>query len=229
MISLGTMIENIYFLVNQQEECALNPFAHVNHSSADPRLRVLVCINGTGIMNSQLRKNVAANMSYTDINDLAAKVSVGSDGVAVIPFDNGSDRILKNKEVGNHFWGLDINRYWRSRVLLAAQEGVAFSFKYGVDIMKEIQMNIQAIRAGHANMFLSPVFRQILANTSGTTIKLYETDGAQDSARGPAVGAGLFASSQEAFKSSGKTSQVTPSSTAIEETRSVYESWLSCL
>jgi xylulokinase len=213
-----------------QEEGVRNPFAHVNHSSADPGLGVLLCINGTGILNPQLRKNVVANMSHTDINDLVAKVSVGSDGViTVIPFGNGSERILENKNVGNHFWQLDFNHYWRSRVLRAAREGVAFSFKDGVEIMKEMRMNIQEIRAGHASMFLSPVFPQTLTTMRGTTIELYDTDGAQGSTRGPAVGAGLFASSQDTFRSSSKTGQVTPSSTAIDATRRAHESWLSCL
>jgi xylulokinase len=168
-------------------------------------------------------------MSYVEINDSAAKVPVGSDGVTVIPFGNGAERILENRNIGSQILGLDFNRHTRSHVLRAAQEGIAFSFKYGVDIMKEMGMNIQVIRAGHANMFLSPVFRQTLANITGATIELYDTDGAQGAARGAAVGAGLFGSFQDAFKSLNKTDQVTPSSSAIDATRSAYESWLACL
>jgi xylulokinase len=215
--------------ITYDNKSRVNPFAHVNHSAAQPRLGVLLCINGTGIQNSWLRKNVAAGTSYVEINDSAAKVAIGSDGVTVIPFGNGSERILENRNIGSQILGLDFNRHTRSHVLRAAQEGIAFSFKYGVDIMKEMGMNIQVIRAGHANMFLSPVFRQTLANITGATIELYDTDGAQGAARGAAVGAGLFASFQDAFKSLNKTDQVTPSSSEVDATRTAYESWLSHL
>ena len=215
--------------ITYDKKSRVNPFAHVNHSAADPRLGVLLCINGTGILNSWLRKNATGGMSYVEINDAAAKVPVGSDGVTVIPFGNGAERILDNKNIGSQILGVDFNRHSRSHVLRAAQEGVAFSFKYGVDIMKEMGLNIRVIRAGHANMFLSPVFRQTLANITGATIELYDTDGAQGAARGAAVGAGLFASFQDAFKSLTKTDQVTPSSAAIDATRSAYKAWLSCL
>jgi xylulokinase len=215
--------------ITYDNKSRVNPFAHVNHSAAQPRLGVLLCINGTGIQNSWLRKNVAAGTSYVEINDSAAKVAIGSDGVTVIPFGNGSERILENRNIGSQILGLDFNRHSRSHVLRAAQEGIAFSFKYGVDIMKEMGMNIQVIRAGHANMFLSPVFRQTLANITGATIELYDTDGAQGAARGAAVGAGLFTSFQDAFNSLNETSQVTPSSSEVDATGTAYESWLSHL
>jgi xylulokinase len=215
--------------ITYDNKSRVNPFAHVNHSAAQPRLGVLLCINGTGIQNSWLRKNAAPGMSYAEINDSAAKVPVGSDGVTVIPFGNGAERILENRNIGSQILGLDFNRHTRSHILRAAQEGIAFSFKYGVDIMKEMGMNIQVIRAGHANMFLSPVFRQTLANITGATIELYDTDGAQGAARGAAVGARLFASFQDAFKSLKKTDQVTPSNSAVDATRTAYESWLSQL
>jgi xylulokinase len=207
----------------------VNPFAHVNHSAAEPRLGVLLCINGTGILNSWLRKNVAAGMAYTDINALASEIPIGSDGVTVIPFGNGSERILENKNIGSQFLGVDFNRHSRAHLLRAAQEGIAFSFKYGVDIMKDMGMNIQVIRAGHANMFLSPVFRQTVANITGATIELYDTDGAQGAARGAAVGAGLFGSFPEAFESLTKIEEVHPSSASREVTNRAYDSWLSCL
>jgi xylulokinase len=215
--------------ITYDNKSRVNPFAHVNHSAAQPRLGVLLCINGTGIQNSWLRRNAASGMSYVEINDSAAKIPIGSDGVTVIPFGNGAERILENKNIGSQILGLDFNRHSRSHVLRAAQEGIAFSFKYGVDIMNEMGMDIQVIRAGHANMFLSPVFRQTLANITGATIELYDTDGAQGAARGAAVGAGLFTSFQDAFKSLNKTDQVTPSSSEVDATRSAYERWLSHL
>jgi len=215
--------------ITYDKKSRVNPFAHVNHSAAEPRLGVLLCINGTGILNSWLRRNVTGGMSYVEINDAAAKVPIGADGVTVIPFGSGAERILENRNIGSQILGIDFNRHSRSHVLRAAQEGVAFSFKYGVDIMKEMGLNIQVIRAGHANMFLSPVFRQTLANITGATIELYDTDGAQGAARGAAVGAGLFASFKDAFRSLTKTDEITPSAAEIDATRSAYEAWLSCL
>ncbi len=207
----------------------VNPFAHVNHSAAQPRLGVLLCINGTGILNSWLRRNVAAGMSYPEINASATDVPVGSDGVIIIPFGNGAERILENKSVGGQVIGLDFNRHTRAHLFRAAQEGIAFSFRYGIDIMREMGMDIRVVRAGRANMFLSPVFRQTLANSAGTTIELYETDGAQGASRGAAVGAGIFSSFSDAFKSLQKIEHVTPSSENVDVTYGAYDAWLSNL
>jgi len=207
----------------------VNPFAHVNHSADQPRLGVLLCINGTGILNSWLRKNVAAGMSYVEMNEAAAGVSAGSDGVSVIPFGNGAERVLENALVGGQVHGLDFNRHSRAHVLRAAQEGIAFAFKYGMDVMKEMGMDIRMIRAGQTNMFLSPIFRDTLANCTGVGIELYETDGAQGAARGAAVGAGLYATFREAFVSLSKTNEVHPAEIAMDTTRNAYERWLSRL
>ncbi|MBI5473827.1 MAG: carbohydrate kinase [Ignavibacteriae bacterium] len=207
----------------------VNPFAHVNHTNDQPRLGVLLCINGTGIQNSWLRKNVAAGMSYVEMNAQAATVPVGSEGVVVIPFGNGAERVLENRNVGGQVFGLDFNRHSRAHILRAAQEGIAFSFRYGVDIMKEMGMNIDVIRAGHTNMFLSPVFRQTVANCTGARIELYDTDGSQGAARGAAVGARLYASFADAFTSLTKVDEVHPAADAIGETESAYKNWLSRL
>ena len=219
------VIENIGYDMKSR----VNPFAHVNHSADQSRLGVLLCINGTGILNSWLRKNVAPGMSYMDMNASAAEVAIGAEDLTVIPFGNGAERILENKNIGSKFFGLDFNRHTRSHLLRAAQEGIAFSFKYGIDIMKEMGMAIRVIRAGNANMFLSPIFRQTLANISGATIELYDTDGAQGSARGAAVGAGLFASFHDAFKSLRKIEEILSSEDEVVVTQRAYDRWLSYL
>jgi len=205
----------------------VNPFAHVNHSAGQPRLGVLLCINGTGILNSWLRKNIASGMSYAEMNGAAAGVEAGSDGVTVIPFGNGAERVLENANVGGQVFGLDFNRHSRAHLLRAAQEGIAFAFKYGMDVMKEMGMDIRMIRAGQTNMFLSPIFRDTLANCTGATIELYETDGAQGAARGAAIGAGLYASFRDAFISLTKVKEVRPAESAMDVTRGAYERWLS--
>ena len=215
--------------VTYDEKSRVNPFAHVNHEPGHIRLGVLLCINGTGILNSWLRKNAAAGMSYPEINTAAAGAPIGSDGLTVVPFGNGAERILENRNIGGLIIGLDFNRHSRPHLLRAAQEGIAFSFKYGIDLMKAMGLDIRVIRAGHANMFLSPVFRQTLANIAGATIEVYDTDGAQGAARGAAVGAKIYRSMENAFAMLKKIEEVRPSSTMIDATRSAYERWLAAV
>jgi xylulokinase len=203
----------------------VNPFAHVNHSSEHPRLGVLLCINGTGILNSWLRRNVAAGMSYAEMNSAAAGVGAGSDGLTVIPFGNGAERILENRNTGCRIEGADFNRHSRAHLLRASQEGIAFAFRYGMDIMKSMGMEIRTVRAGHANMFLSPVFRETLAGVTGATIQLYDTDGAQGAARGAAVGAGAFRSFPEAFRSLTKINEVRPDARLQPALAEAYGRW----
>ncbi len=204
----------------------VNPFAHVNHSATQPRLGVLLCINGTGIQNSWLRKNVTGGLSYADMNAAAAQAPVGSGGLTILPFGNGAERMLQNKNIGAHTHGLDFNRHSRAHLLRAAQEGIAFSFKYGMDIMRDMGLELRTLRAGHANMFLSPIFTQTLADVSDVTIELFATDGAQGAARGAAVGAKLFTSFEDAFKSLAKKEEISPSEASRRATQDAYDVWL---
>jgi xylulokinase len=215
--------------VSYDSKSRVNPFAHVNHAAGQTRLGVLLCINGTGILNSWLRRNVAVGMSYEDINAAAAGVSVGSEGVSILPFGNGAERILENSEVGCQVSGIDFNRHSRAHLLRAAQEGIAFSFRYGIDIMKDMGLALRVIRAGHSNMFLSAIFRQTLATIADATIELYDTDGAQGAARGAAIGAGIFASPVEAFASLTKIAEVQPAAADKDATAGAYARWLAHL
>ena len=177
--------------VNYDPLSRVNTFAHVNHSAEQTRLGVLLCINGTGILNSWMKRNIMqAGLSYNDMNRLASQSSIGSRGLSIIPFGNGAERILENKETGCSMHGINFNIHNQSDMLRAAQEGIVFSFQYGMEIMKEMGMDIRVIRAGNANMFLSPIFRQTLASISGATIELYDTDGAAGAAKGAGIGAG---------------------------------------
>lgn len=204
----------------------VNPFAHVNYTVKEPRLGVLLCINGTGILNSWIRKNIAGNLSYEEINNRAAEVPVGSDGVSILPFGNGAERILDNKNINCEISGLDFNRHTKNHIFRAAQEGIAFSFNYGVEIMKEMGLEIKVIRAGKANMFLSNVFGQTLSNVTGASIELYNTDGAQGAARGAAVGAGYYPNFTEAFKSLTKVGEINPDKKNLDVTKNSYSLWL---
>jgi xylulokinase len=203
----------------------VNTFLHVNHTTSRNRLGVLLCINGTGILNAWMRRNIANNLSYNDMNNIAEKVSPGSDGLCILPFGNGAERMLGNKDIGARITGLSFNIHDNAHVLRAAQEGIAFSFRYGLDIMKETGINPIVIRAGETNMFLSSVFREALSCITGTVIHLYNTDGSIGAARGAGIGCGFYKSEKEAFAglvTVGKTEPDKSKSDAYEE---AYLKW----
>ena len=204
----------------------VNTFAHVNHKEGQNRLGVLLCVNGTGILNSWVRKNVAAGMDYEQMNNLAASVPIGSEGLSILPFGNGAERMLGNQDKGACISNLNFNIHNQAHIIRAAQEGIAFAFKYGMEIMKETGIQPSIIRAGHANMFLSPLFRQTLANLSGAIIELYNTDGAQGAALGAGVGSGAYAGFDEAFKGLACVKTVQPEQADVAKTMEAFEKWI---
>jgi xylulokinase len=205
----------------------VNTFAHVNHLTDDKiRLGVLLCISGTGILNSWLKKNIVSQgVSYNDMNTLAAQSPIGAKGLTVMPFGNGAERMLGNSVPGASIKGLNFNIHTQSDILRAAQEGIVFSFRYGMEIMQGMGMDLSMIRAGNANMFLSPIFRQTLAGVSGATIELYDTDGAAGAAKGAGIGAGIYASNNEAFASLDKLAVIEPDAANRQAYRDAYEQW----
>lgn len=204
----------------------VNTFAHVNHTDNQTRLGVLLCVNGTGILNSWIKRNVAPEgISYDDMNQLSASVPIGSAGLSILPFGNGAERMLQNKKTGSVIYGVDFNRHSRSHILRAAQEGIVFSFKYGIDIMEQMGMEVKKIHAGKANMFLSKVFRDTLAGVTGATIELYNTDGAAGAAKGAGMGAGIYKDHDEAFASLEKLQVIEPNQTDIPAYQEAYGRW----
>jgi xylulokinase len=211
--------------IKYDPQSRVNTFAHVNHTQEDPRLGVLLCINGTGILNAWLKRMVAEDLSYEAMNDLASKVAIGSDGISILPFGNGAERVLQNKNIGSLFSGINFNIHGKGHLLRAAQEGIVFSFKYGMDIMKNIGIDASVIKAGKANMFLSPIFRETLAGISGATIELYNTDGSVGAARGAGVGSGYYKSFNEAFSNLKKLDVIEPNTQNIAAYQEAYENW----
>lgn len=212
--------------VKYDPQSRVNTFAHVNHTSEADRLGVLLCINGTGILNAWLNKNIGnKSYSYEEMNELASQVEIGSDGVSILPFGNGAERVLQNREVGAQVSGLSFNRHTNANLFRAAQEGIVFSFNYGMEIMKQIGIDAKVIRAGKANMFLSPIFRETLAGVSGATIELYNTDGSVGAARGAGIGSGFYASTEEAFSTLEKLDVIEPSAKDAEAYKDAYERW----
>lgn len=211
--------------IKYDPQSRVNTFAHVNHESANPRLGVLLCINGTGVLNAWLKRMVGESRSYEEMNQLAAEVAIGAGGFSVLPFGNGAERVLNNKNIGSVLSGINFNIHQKGHLLRAAQEGIVFSFKYGMDIMQQIGINVSVIRAGKANMFLSPVFRETLAGVTGATIELYNTDGSIGAARGAGVGAGYYKSFSEAFLNLKKLETVDTDIKKAAEYKAAYDNW----
>ena len=215
--------------VNYDSLSRVNTFAHVNHNQPDTRLGVLLCINGTGILNAWVKRTIAPEgISYSQMNDLAESVPVGAEGLSVIPFGNGAERVLQNVNRGASIHGINFNIHKKAHIIRAAQEGIAFSFAYGMEIMAGMGMDIKTIKAGHANLFLSPLFRRTLAAVTGASIELYETDGSVGAAYGAGIGAGIYKDSDDAFKTLKHIATENP----VEDVaayKEAYERWKACL
>ncbi len=222
----------IYGVTDQKKHEPLsrvNSFLHVNHSPSKPRLGVLLCISGTGILNSWLRRNSGNNMSYDKMNRLAEEVSPGSEGLSIMPFGNGAERMLGNRDVGARIIGLNFNTHTNAHLFRAAQEGIVFSIRFGLDIMKETGIVPSVIRAGAANMFQSRIFREALSCITGTEIHLYNTDGSLGAARGAGIGCGYYKSVKEAFAGLKEVGVTTPDKLKSDAYKEAYSSWLKYL
>ena len=211
--------------VNYDPKSRVNTFAHVNYTTELDRLGVLLCINGTGILNAWVHRNITPDLSYAEMNDLAAQAPIGADGVTISPFGNGAERVLENREVGCQIKGVNFNKHNRAHIVRAAQEGIVFSFCYGMEIMRQMGMDIKKIHAGKANMFLSPLFRDTLASTSGATIELLETDGSVGAAKGAGIGCGMYKDNVEAFSTLKKIAVIEPDNTKAQQYKDAYEKW----
>ncbi len=201
----------------------VNAFAHVNHTREQRRIGILLCINGTGILNAWARKNMGDH-SYEEMNKLASDVSIGSDGLSILPFGNGAERILENKNIGAHIKGLQFNIHQNGHVFRAIQEGIACSLKYGTEIMSNIGVSASVIRAGKANLFLSDLFQEVVANLTGAMIELYDTDGSQGAARGAGIGASFY-NLNNAFNGLSLLKSIEPNPKVEQHYQELYESW----
>jgi xylulokinase len=230
----------------------VNTFVHVNHAQNTPRYGTLLCVNGTGILNSWLKhqlmsaqgtepgagaaaagapaaeRSAVPGASYDQMNALAASVQVGADGLVVLPYGNGAERTLENRNPGASIHALDLNRHTRAHLLRAAQEGIVFALKYGLQIMEGMGLSIELVRAGAANMFLSPLFAEAFATISGATVELYNTDGSQGAARGAGIGAGIY-DMESAFVGLEQVRAVTPNAALGSSYEEAYQRWLAQL
>jgi xylulokinase len=216
--------------IRYDPESRVNTFAHVNHSKNNPRLGVLLCINGTGILYSWLKHNMnSSNADYDEMNNIASRIPIGSKGLSILPFGNGAERMLNNRDPGCHIDNLNFNMHSQAHMIRAAQEGVVFAFHYGMEIMKTTGIKPAVIRAGNTNMFLSPVFRESLAGLTGAVIELFDTDGSQGAAKGAGIGVGYYKSITDAFSNLKKIKVIEPDNKSHEQFATAYQNWLSQL
>ncbi len=210
----------------------VNVFVHVNHSARDPRYGVLLCVNGTGILNHWLKNNLRGAgglLDYPDLNELAASAPAGCEGLSVLPYGNGAERTLGNRSIGASVHGLDLNLHTRAHLLRAAQEGIAFALNYGLEIMRGMGIEVEKVRAGKTNMFLSPLFGEVFSAVTGASVELYDTDGAQGAARGAGVGAGVYRDIREAYAGLEKLKVIEPDRDTEGTYREAYSRWLGIL
>jgi xylulokinase len=215
--------------VQFDEKSRVNTFLHVNHTEQMPRYGVLLCINGTGILNSWVKNNLLGrnmDLSYDEINTIALQSPVGAKGLSILPFGNGAERVLENKEIGAQIMGMQFNTHSLSDLLRAAQEGIVFSMNYGLGIMKNTGVNTKVIRAGQANMFLSPLFCEAFATLTGAVVELYKTDGSQGAARAAGYGAGIYKSFDNAFVGLEAVKNIEPKTEFKQQYTDAYERWL---
>lgn len=207
----------------------VNTFVHVNHQPDIPRYGVLLCINGTGILNRWLRNNIMkigqAGMTYGRMNELALQAPVGAEGLLILPYGNGAERTLENRDIGCSFHNLKFNIHMRRHYLRAAQEGIVFALNYGLGIARGMGVDVSKIRAGDTNMFLSELFGAAFASVTEATVELYNTDGSQGAARGAGIGVGYYRTPADAFAGLKTTRVIEPNKELVHAYREAYSRW----
>ncbi|MFH1717817.1 MAG: FGGY family carbohydrate kinase [Planctomycetota bacterium] len=216
---------------NYDPRSRVNVFVHVNHSADNPRYGVLLCLNGTGILNSWLKHNFVAGdgLDYEQMNELAAQAPVGAAGLVILPYGNGAERTLENRNIGASVHGWNFNVHKKAHFLRAAQEGIVFALNYGLGIMRDMGIKLTTVKAGNANMFLSPLFAEAFATVTEATVELYNTDGSQGAARGAGIGAGIYKGPDDAFAGLEPVRTIEPNEKLASAYRQAYETWKNVL
>ncbi|MCB0666623.1 MAG: carbohydrate kinase [Saprospiraceae bacterium] len=203
----------------------VNGFAHVNHTNEKTRIGILLCINGAGIQYSWMRKMIAPGVPYADLEKKASSVDIGSDGLCVIPFGNGAERIFENADLGSHLCHLQLNRHRQEHLIRATLEGIAFAFVYGTDILKEMHLDTSVIRVGNDNLFQSEIFSQTISTLTNARITMIDTTGAAGAALAAGVGIGHFSGFKEAMAHLKIVKEINPDTGNEHAYRQAYASW----
>ena len=221
------VIYGVSDVLSYYPQSRINSFAHVNYSEELRRIGVLLCINGTGIFNRWIKNLAGSSISYAALNELAAGVAIGANGLRALPFGNGAERMLNNRIIGGHIQHLDFNIHTTAHMVRAVQEGIACSFRYGLDIMRENGIQPAVVRAGKANLFLSEVFTKAFATLNQVSVEFYEGDGSFGAAIGAGIGIRYYASAQEAGSRRKPTGRIEPGTQESYET--IYQEWKALL
>ncbi|SDQ19075.1 xylulokinase [Flagellimonas zhangzhouensis] len=209
---------------NTNEHTRINSFAHTNHSAEQTRIGKLLCINGTGIQYSWIKNELTSNLSYNQMNQAAESVPIGSDGLQILPFGNGAERMLENCNKGSRIHNLNFNVHKSAHIFRAALEGIAFSFVYGMEILKNDGVDITSIKAGNDNLFRAEVFAKTIATLTQSKINIVETTGAVGAARAAAYAAGKFTDMSEATASD-KVELTHEPDASVEPYQEAYNAW----
>lgn len=209
--------------LNYDLRSRINSFAHVNHQPGENRIGILLCINGAGTFNRWIKNIAGPNVTYSSLNDAASKIDIGSNGLMSLPFGNGAERMLDNKIIGGHFHNLDFNRHTTAHLVRSAQEGIAFAFRYGLDIMRENGVEPVVIRAAKSNLFLSDVFTQSFVNSTNVEVELYEGDGSFGAAVGAGIGTGIYKDAASALSNRSPSGIFEPGNKEVYD--ELYEKW----
>jgi xylulokinase len=207
------------------EQNRVNSFAHVTHTADKNRIGVLMCINGTGILNRWVRQNIMPNLSYTEMNQLASTTSIGSKGLICLPFGNGAERIFQNRNIGASYEHLDFNQHTNAELIRAAQEGIAFSMAYGIEMLDAAGIKASVLKAGYANMYLSDVFTSTVINASNVAVHLLDSDGSMGAALASGVGLGYFKTANEAVSKIQLVRTYEPQKEHLDATQDAYTKW----
>jgi xylulokinase len=222
----------IYGVMNQpiaDYTTRVNSFMHVNHHEDDARIGVLLCINGAGIMYDWIKTRIGQpGITYRDMEKAASEVRIGSNGLVILPFGNGAERILGNLNPGARIVNLELNLHRNAHFYRAGLEGIAFAFAYGAEIVKEMDINPDVIRVGNDNLFRSGIFSKTLANVLEVEIQIIDTTGALGAARAAGVAIGTFSSLEEAIQDPVIIDHIIPSKER-EASEEAYFEWLGCL
>lgn len=222
----------VYGVIDQAKydlESRVNGFAHVNHTPENPHIGLLLCINGAGIQYSWAKHQLGnSDLSYFDLEKMASEVAIGSDGLRIIPFGNGAERILCNLSIGAQVNNLQFNRHEQKHFYRASLEGVAFSFMYGFDIMKKLGLDPSVIKVGNDNLFQSSIFSTTVASLLNVDIEVYDTTGATGAAKASGIAIGEYSNIEEAFAGLKKETVFHPAKD-IEAYHNAYEIWSSDL
>jgi len=215
------------------EKSRVNTFVHVNYTKKEPRYGILLCLNGTGILNSWIKHTFMTvgnqALSYPQMDAMAAEMPVGSQGLSILPYGNGAERTLENKNIDASIHGLSFPLHTRAHILRAAQEGIVFALNYGLSIMREMGIEVTTVRAGHANMFISPLFAEAFATVTGARLELYSTDGSQGAARGAGIGAGIYPTFADALGTLKSVKTIEPALQHADAYAEAYARWLKIL